>query len=420
MACREFDVVVFGATGYTGSKIFTQLLKSRFSERIAIAGRHKETLESTLCDVEPLLQETRTSCHVIVADSSDPASLLRMAKATRVLINAVGPFRFHGRAVVQACVDAGTHYLDISGEPEFMERVELDFGDAARDKGVFIVSACGFDSVPVDIGNAMVYDAFPSGCCTSIETFIELVSGPSGLVLHYPTYESAVHGIGSADELKRLRRELAEKREARNVVEKKSKFPLKMKPPGTYVADVDKVVIPFIGADASVVRRSQLELEQSYSSKVYMCLPSKWRFYQFAVYGSIFKLLAGYSFGRRMLLGAPRLFCPIVSTSGPTEQQLKETKFKVTLIGRGMENEGDEWPSKTVKLEINGPEPGYIACSIFVTCAAKILLNDGEQQLGSGKKGGVLTPASLLFKTSYVDLLKQHGIAFSFSDISSS
>jgi short subunit dehydrogenase-like uncharacterized protein len=348
---------------------------------------------------------------MIEADTADGESLSCLASRTKLVINAVGPFRFHGKQVVEACVENGTSYLDICGEPEFIESIEYEYDEKARQKGVFVSSACGFDSVPVDLGNAIVCNKFPSNCCTSIETFIQLNSGPSGLVLHYPTYESAVHGLGSASELKKLRKRVAQKRTR---VIRQSTFPLKMKSPGTYEPRVDAYLIPFIGADASVVKRTQYALGQGYSSRIYMCLPGRWRFYQFAFYGTIFKTLAEYSFGRKMLLTFPSLFCPIVSKEGPSPDQLRETTFKITFVGKGFQSEEDtKGPTKTVCLAMSGPEPGYLTCSMCIVAAARIILQ-GHMDL----PGGVYTPASLLSRNqdAYVSLLKERGIKFDYQE----
>jgi hypothetical protein len=256
-----------------------------------------------------------------------------------------------GRQVVKACIDEGCSYLDICGEPEFIEAIELEYHEEAKDRGVFVASACGFDSVPVDVGNALVRNAFPAKGCCSIETFIELHSGPSGLVLHYPTYASAVHGLGSVKELQRLRKEARGKM---TTEVEKSAFPVPMRAAGSYAKEVDKYVIPFIGADASVVKRSERATGFMPSSRVYMCLPSRFRFWQFSLYGGLFKTLAGFEFGRNLLLSYPKLFCPIVSKQGPSPDQLRETTFKVTLVGNGFEDDTSTKPDKTVRLEVSG------------------------------------------------------------------
>lgn len=381
----------------------------------AIAGRNREKLEAlkkTLVDDGA----HEADVGVIVADSNDDESLRDMTRSTKVLINAVGPFRFHGRRVVQACLETKTDYLDVCGEPEFMERIEFDFHEEASQKGVIIASAMGFDSVPTDIGNYIVSRAFSPEACASVETFIQLHSGPSGLALHYPTYESAVHGFGSAQELRALRKKAAKQRGSLP----KPQFPLPLKSPGTFDPEVGQYVIPFMGSCPSVIKRSQNSMYHGYKkeesslslfdSKVYMCVPTKKSLYQFAFFGTIFKSLARYQFGRNILLSYPKIFSGgILTHQGPTEEQLKETTFTVTCIGKGKESDGNK-----VTLRIDGPEPGYVACSIFIVAAARILLTerDSIKHPLNGSQGGVFTPSSLLLynKTSYLDLIERRGI----------
>ncbi|KAI8103434.1 hypothetical protein M9435_004773 [Picochlorum sp. BPE23] len=410
-----FDITVFGATGYTGKRIAREIVLCGFNGTFALAGRNREKLEELKkALVDDGAQEADVG--VIVADSNDGESLRDMTRSTKVLINAVGPFRFHGRLVVQACLETKTDYVDVCGEPEFMERIEFDFHDEASQKEVIIASAMGFDSVPTDIGNYIVSREFSPASCASVETFIQLHSGPSGLALHYPTYESAVHGFGSAQELRSLRKEAAKKRGSLP----KPEFPLALKSPGTFDPEVGQYVIPFMGSCPSVIKRSQNTMYHGYKkeesslssfdSKVYMCVPTKKSFYQFAFFGTIFKNLARYQFGRSVLLSYPKIFSGgILTHQGPTEEQLKDTSFTVTCIGKGKQSHG-----KKVTLKIDGPEPGYVACSIFIVAAARILLTEREsiKHPISGAHGGVFTPASLLMynKTSYIDLLEKRGI----------
>ena len=167
-----------------------------------------------------------------------------------------------------------------------------------------------------------------------------------------------------------------------------------------------------------MVKRSERASGFHPSTFVYMCLPSKFRLWQFGLYGSLFKLLAAYDFGRSLLLSYPRLFCPIVSQQGPSPDQLRETTFKVTILGKGFlhdldggaRQDADKAPADTVKLQISGPEPGYLTCSICIVAAAKVLIR-GE--LGA-MPGGVYTPAGLLMakETSFLRLVKQRGLTF--------
>ena len=138
MPVREFDIVIFGATGYTGEHVARALDKlaksgSWAGVRWAIAGRSSSKPSA----MQSKWQLAPTAS--IQADVSDPASLCAMASRTRVVMNATGPYRFFGEPVVAACINSRADYVDLCGEPEFIDRCLLKFSDAAREAGVLIV-----------------------------------------------------------------------------------------------------------------------------------------------------------------------------------------------------------------------------------------------------------------------------------------
>ncbi|MCO6485828.1 MAG: saccharopine dehydrogenase NADP-binding domain-containing protein, partial [Saprospiraceae bacterium] len=115
---RPYDLLLFGATGFTGQLVAAELARhaGRGSARIAIAGRARDRLIA----LRDSLPAPATSIGIVLADVKDPASLQAMAARTRVLINTAGPYNWYGEPVVKACLEAGTHYLDITGEPAFV------------------------------------------------------------------------------------------------------------------------------------------------------------------------------------------------------------------------------------------------------------------------------------------------------------
>lgn len=412
-ASRPHDLVVLGATGFTGNRICKEVLNSGFSGKWAVAGRDRVKLERLAAS---LAGNDGNEPSIVVADVADPASLLEMAKSCRVLITTVGPFRHWGEPVVKACVEAGTDYLDVCGEPEFIERVELLYNETAKQAGCYLASAVGFDSVPGDLGVAYTMSLFkPPARCTVVETALTIRGGPSGFKGHYPTYESAVHGFASAGELRKLRKEAEQKR---------GRIDLKVpgpKPPRQTGAAFDPRLqswtFPFMGADASVVRRSMQRLveagQPAANVSVVFTLPSRYYLTLWQGFGSMFQFLAGKPWGRSLLLQYPRLFTyGMFSHEGPSERQLSEASFQFTNIAKGYSKGAPEAPDQAPDIEIvtrvSGPEPGYISCAIFVVQAAITLLEE-RQSLGLP---GVHTPASLLRDTTYIDRLRSRGIKF--------
>jgi short subunit dehydrogenase-like uncharacterized protein len=140
---RDFDVVVFGATGVTGRQVAKYLAGTGGSW--AAAGRDPAKVASTLWELGV------TAPEIITADVSDPASLREMADRATVVLNLTGPYTIRGRPVIAACVDAGAHYVDLTGEIPFVREVLDEFDSAAREAGVKIVQVSGFESLPPDL-----------------------------------------------------------------------------------------------------------------------------------------------------------------------------------------------------------------------------------------------------------------------------
>ena len=146
---REFDVVVFGATGFVGVLTAKYLAEhAPAGTRVALAGRNEAKLEQTRASLPPAAHDWP----LIVADSDSPASLDAMAARTRVVCTTVGPYLKYGEALLSAVVNAGTDYVDLTGEVPFV-RYSIDkYGDQAAATGARIVHACGYDSIPSDVG----------------------------------------------------------------------------------------------------------------------------------------------------------------------------------------------------------------------------------------------------------------------------
>jgi short subunit dehydrogenase-like uncharacterized protein len=147
---REFDIIVYGATGYTG-RLVAKYLKDKTGLKWAMAGRSADKL----AEVRDLIGAAADT-PLIVADAADPATLDAMAKRTKVVLTTVGPYQLYGNALVAACVANGTDYTDLCGEPAWM-RQKIDQHDAAaKASGARIVFSAGFDSIPFDLGVLML------------------------------------------------------------------------------------------------------------------------------------------------------------------------------------------------------------------------------------------------------------------------
>ena len=450
---RDYDITIFGASGFTGAHVAVALARilaapgghpalpaSPAPLRVALAGRSgarlREVQERALA-AAPALPRERLA--ILLADVGDAASLAAMARSSRLLLNCVGPFRLFGEPVVAACVGEGCHYLDITGEPEFMERMELRYGEEAARAGLCVVPCSAFDSIPADLGVAFAVQQLAERCggaaATSVSSYLTLRTGRAGFGGHYATYESAVLGFASVAELQRTRRAYALR------YPHLARVPLPGAPPrrrGAWSARGAHWVLPFPGSDASVVRRSQRALHgarllaggeeggggggaaaaaaalpQPVHYEAFFTVASTYSLVLAAAFGAALGALAPWAWGRRLLLALPGLFSGgIFSHAGPSEAQMAETSFTMAFTARGSRGGGGADDAE-VRCEVRGPEPGYVATPLLLLGAAFTLL---EERAGSGGGGGggggVFTPAAAFRGTGLIARLRKLGIAF--------
>ena len=155
MSTREFDIIVYGATGYTGRLVAEHFLREYAGKagapKWAMAGRSLTKLQQVRGEIG-----APADTPLIVADADDPASLEAMCARTRAVLTTVGPYQLYGDALVAACVKTGTDYADLCGEPAWMrEQIDLHH-EAAKASGARICFSSGFDSIPFDLGVVML------------------------------------------------------------------------------------------------------------------------------------------------------------------------------------------------------------------------------------------------------------------------
>ncbi|MGJ6961668.1 saccharopine dehydrogenase family protein [Streptosporangium sp. G11] len=198
---RPYDIVLFGATGFTGALTADYLARNAGpSVRWALAGRNRARLEAVRERIGlpglPLLH----------ADVTDPASLVEIARQARVVATTVGPFLSYGEPLVAACADAGTHYADITGESEFVDRMFIRHHERARRTGAKIVHSCGFDSIPHDLGAYFTVKHLPQGVPLEVSGFVRASAAASSGTMHSAVM--ALSRFRRSAEAARLRREL--------------------------------------------------------------------------------------------------------------------------------------------------------------------------------------------------------------------
>ncbi|XP_041449473.1 saccharopine dehydrogenase-like oxidoreductase [Drosophila obscura] len=418
MAADRLDVIIFGASGFTGKYTVFEAVTVLNGLRWGIAGRNREKLESVLKQMGAKAKKDLSQTPIFIADISDEASLLEMAKRCRIVVNTAGPYRFHGEKVVIACIEAGTHHVDVSGEPQYMETMQLKYDQRAKERGVYVVSACGFDSIPADMGVVFVEKNF-DGVVNSVETFLESgvkEGGTSGTRagLNYGTWESAVYGLAHSDELRGIRQKLFPQRLPKF-------YPLlKHRPLIFRSTEVDKICLPFPGSDRSVVMRSQRFLydqdkKRPVQMHAYVGFPSWIAAAAVVLFASIFGLMSKFQIGRTLLLKYPGIFSGgLASRAGPTEDSMERTFFKMTFKATGWAqaerlaettDQHTEPPTKTLMVRVSGMNPGYGATCVALLSTALTILRESDKMPNNG---GVLAPAAAFSKTSLISELEKH------------
>ncbi|XP_053158517.1 saccharopine dehydrogenase-like oxidoreductase [Hemicordylus capensis] len=417
---RPFQLVVFGASGFTGQFVVEEVARvaaedeMRGSLRWAVAGRSKDKLEAVVERAAEKLgkAELKSEVGIILCDVSDPSSLASMAKQTAIILNCVGPYRFFGEPVVKACVENGTSCVDISGEPQFLEGMYLNYNDKAAEKGVYIVGSCGFDSIPADMGVLYTRNNL-KGTLTAVESFLTVKSGPEGACIHDGTWKSVVYGLADQEKLKQVRRQIGHK--PLPVIGAK----LRRRGAVFYSNELKNYSIPFMGSDASVVKRTQRYLhthlqETPVQYGAYATVGGIGSVIKLMFAGFLFLMLVKFDFGRKLLLKYPEFFSGGYFTKeGPTEKQMEGSSFEMTFFGEGYSSGQDPQQGKpNVKIctQVKGPEAGYVATPIAMVQAAVALLKDKSSL---PKQGGVYSPGAAFSNTKLIERLNKHGIEFS-------
>ncbi len=376
MSQRTYDIILFGATGFTGQITAEYISHHAIKENItwAIAGRNKEKLEALHLSISGQKPD------ILVADINNPAHLHEIISQGHVVMNAAGPFALYGLPVVNACISASTHYLDITGEPSFVAQVYDDFFYKAEAQKVCIVNCCGFDSIPADYAAWLTAKALPHNLPKSLYGFVRTNATFSGGTL--TTAINALHN----DALKvSYKTKIPRHPDA-------PKIPLKIH----YNKDVNYWALPMPVVDPHIVKRGIYRMPKDYGEAT--------SYAQFWLSKNFMKVvktiipiaitMIGIKFKpfREMLL---RKFQP---GTGPDAERRSKSKFEVICIGKSGE--------KTAKTTFSGGDPGYDETSKMFSQAAFAL--NQKRKIGTITYG-VLTPVEA-FGNDLVTRLKNEGI----------
>src|SRR3954451_22890340 len=246
VAERDHDIVLFGGTGFTGALTAEYLAANApASTRWALAGRHMEELGA-------LRERLGADVPLLKADVTDVESMAAVASSTRVVITWLGPYIEYGEPLVKACAEHGTDYTDLTGEPEFVDRMYVQYHKKAEQSGARIVHACGFDSIPHDLGARFTVEQLPEGVPLTVRGFVQISGMFSG-----GTASSALTALS------RPRQNLDASRQRKRVEQRSDGRIVKsdaLRP--RHDPDLDAWVLPFPAIDLQIIKRSARALER--------------------------------------------------------------------------------------------------------------------------------------------------------------
>ena len=389
---KDIDIVIYGATGFTGQLCVKYFQSQGLEIKWAIAGRNLEKLQTVSKNLAPDIE-------ILVADSDDEAGLNDICSRSKVVLSTAGPFHRYGSKLVKACVENGSHYVDITGENFWVKGLIEKHHEEALRKGIRIIPSCGFDSIPSDIGTFYAVRSL-NRPVKRVDSFHSWKGEASGGTIE------TMFAMGDLDLGKEIRN------------------PFLLNPEGSYTneqkklsSDVLKISKqknlsawsgPFImaGANTRVVRRSEAlltERQESYGNNfVYQ---------EHAFHKSLSKAL--FSTMGLGLLGLI-LISPlrkIVRTflrkpgEGPSLEVQENGWFECKFL---VESEDGE---KSLYKMFGKGDPGYKVTSKFAAECALSLLEDPQSLPGGREYGGVLTSASGLGNV-LIERLKNADIHF--------
>jgi short subunit dehydrogenase-like uncharacterized protein len=346
---RRYDLALFGATGFTGGLTAHYLAENGPADlRWALVGRNRPKLEGVAARLAEIASDVPAP-ELLEADAADRGALDDVARAAKVVVTTVGPYALHGEPLVAACAAAGTDYADLTGEPEFVDRMWVMHHAEAERTGARLVHCCGFDSIPHDLGAYFTVGQLPDGVPLTVNGYVRSNARFSG-----GTYHSAINGFA------RARQTLAAAKDRRRSEPRPAGREIHSASPGIRrMRELGGWAVPLPTIDGAIVRRSAAALERYGPDFTYGHNMVARHLSTIAALGGgvgTVGALAALPPTRKLLL---KLKSP---GEGPSESERARSWFKVKFVGEG--------GGSRVVTEVSGGDPGY-------TETAKMLAESG-------------------------------------------
>ena len=382
---RPFDLVIFGATGFTGGLTADYLAAHLPADaRWALAGRSQAKLEA-MRDRLAAINPAAATLQLLLADTNDAESLRAVAESARVVIATVGPYLEHGEPLVAACAAAGTDYLDLTGEPEFIDRMYLNHHATAVQSGARLVHACGFDSIPHDLGAFFTVQQLPDGVPLRVRGVVRSKMMISGGTLH-----SALAQLSRLRQMRQV--EVARKKAEPHADGRRTRARIGVP---RHDAELGVWLLPLPTVDPQIVQRSAAARAEYGPDFTYTHYAGLRRATTLAAaLAGVGAFVAAAQVPRlRRVLGRR-----IPQGEGPSESRRASSWFTVDFIG--------ESGGKQVHTQVRGGDPGYGETAKMLAESAMCLAFDANPQTS-----GQLTTVAAMGE-SLLRRLTDAGISF--------
>ena len=338
MPHRRHDLVLFGATGFAG-RLTAEYLAAHAPRdtRWALAGRNRAKLEAVRADLA-LIDPALAELELITVDAADHAALLDVAENTSVVITTVGPYVWHGEPIVKACAAAGTDYVDLTGEPEFVDTMYLRHHDTAVASGARLVHACGFDSIPHDLGAYYTVLHLSEDVPLTVAGYVEVDATFSGGTAH-----SAITALsrGRANIAAARARRGAEGVSTTRVVHAGPGRPHRAAITGGWALPMPTIDPQIVGRSARAVERYGPQFRYTH----HLSLPS------LPAAAGIVGAVGALGVAAQIPPLRRAVLQRVPQGSGPSEHKRAKSWFRVTFVGEG--------GGRRVVTRVSGGDPGY-------------------------------------------------------------
>jgi len=350
---KKYDIVVFGATGFTGELICDYLLGHEESKglNIAVAARDKEKLEKVVS------RFSSNSPDMLVVDSFDKESIDSMTSLAKLIITVVGPYSLYGEYLVESCTKNSTHYVDLTGEPNFVHTIRKKYSEAAINSKSIIVNSCGLESIIPDVGTLYTVSKMKSDK-KDITYYLKSRGTISG-----GTWASFINALYSNKPIIGRGSKSGSGKKIKKIF---------------YNKDFKSWSIIFPVIDKQIVYRSSKTdniYGNNFSFNEYMMIKT---FFQVIV---LMLSILSITFISKLGLLKKQLLSLRPSGSGPSIEQRKRNWFKGIFVGVG--------DNEKVVTQLSGGDPGYGETAKFISEIALCIINDYDNLKG---KAGIMTP----------------------------